>query len=161
MKKVILMSIIALLALSMIAISPVMAVTKGYYWCTMSIDQVNPGKEWTTGGGKIYHAKDAHWSGTYAGTFGTGEYDAWYEHIALNQNTGEGTFSGKCLLTTPEGTMAGSFRGKITGHYPLTGTMVGTHGTGMFEGVQMMGDLTGTQITTHAELIGTGTIKWH
>ena len=152
------MSIIALLALSMTTISPVMAVTKEAYYCEMEIYQMDPGKEWVTGGG-IYHAKDAYWSGSYDGTLGIGAFDVWYEHIALDQDTGKGTFSGKYLITTPDGTMAGSFRGKITSQIMHSGTFVGTHGTGGFEGVKIMGDCFGTQTTAYAQLVGIGTVK--
>jgi len=40
---------------------------------------------------------------------GVGTLEIWYEHISLDPATGEGTFSGKFLITIPDkGTIAGN-----------------------------------------------------
>ena len=142
MEKKILMPTIVLLVLSIVIISPVKAITKEPYWEHVEFDPADfdqPGKQWTSEEG-ILHIKDWHWVGTYEGTLGTGTMDVWFEHISLDLATGEGTLSGKWLVTiTPQDTTAGSARGKITGFVFGSGTFAGTHGTGMFEGVKKMG----------------------
>jgi len=141
-KKVVLMSTIALLALAIMIISPVKAITKEPYWEHVEFNPADfdqPGKQWVSEEG-ILHVKDWHWVGTYEGTLGTGTMDVWFEQISLDLATGEGAFSGRWLITiTPQDTMSGRGRGTITGYVFGSGTFAGTHGTGMFEGVKKMG----------------------
>lgn len=141
MKKVILMSTIVLLALAIMIISPVKAITKEPYWCHMEFSTIDaPGKQWVSEDG-ILHMKDLHWLGTYEGVLGTGTMDVWFEMISLDLATGEGTFKGTWLITiTPQNTLGGYGRGIITGYVFCSGTFVGTHGTGAFEGVKKMGE---------------------
>ena len=148
MNKKILMSTIALLVLSLMIISPVKAITKEPYWAHVEINVFDPpNKQWFVGfNDGIMHIKDWHWSGPYEGTLGTGTFDVWFEHLRLNQNTGEGTYSGTWQITITtgplQGTLAGRARGKITGYLFASGTFAGAHGTGDFEGVRKMGSYT-------------------
>jgi len=104
-----------------------------------------PDKQWEADG--IVHMKDMHWSGPYEGTLAPlaagGTFDVWFEHLRLDTDTGEGTYSGKWLITIPgEGTLAGTARGKITDYDFASGTFAGAHGTDAFEGVKKMGSYT-------------------
>ena len=134
------MPTIALLFLAMMAISPVMAINKEYYWehCEGAVSGP-PGKFWVSGG--IMHLVDMPWSGSYVGTLGTGTIEVFWEHITVNTATGEGTCMGTWTVFIGENTLSGSANGKITGG--ITGTnegyFRGTHGTCAFEGIQKMG----------------------
>ncbi len=156
MKKV-LISIVALLVLSMILIAPIKAKTVELYESHIEIELVDVGKEpWVSEEG-ILHFQDSYWKGTEVGTLGEGIFEEWYEHLSLNLETGEGTASVKWLLTLPEGTLSGSWRGKITLGYLISGTFVGTHGTGDLEGVKKMGSIDGmltSETTAVAEISG-------
>jgi len=141
-KKLVLRSTIALLALSIMVIRPVNAITKEPYWEHVEFDPADfdqPSKQWLSEEG-VLHIKDWHWVGAYEGAMGTGTMDVWFEHISLDLATGEGTLSGKWLVTiTTQDTMTGNGRGTITGFVFGSGTFAGTHGTGIFEGVKKMG----------------------
>ena len=158
MKKV-LISIVALLVLSMVLVAPTKAKTVELYESHIEIELIDPGKEpWISEDG-ILHFKDSYWKGTEVGTLGEGTFEEWYEHLSINLETGEGTASAKWLLTLPEGNLSGSWRGKITQGYILSGTFVGTHGTGDLEGVKKMGSIDGMIIDeTHAVADITGII---
>jgi len=177
MNKKLLMSTIVLLVLSMMIISPVMAITKDpNYWDHVVFDMFDypPHKLWYAD--DVMHIKDMHWAGSYEGTLAPltagGTFDVWFEHLSLNLKTGKGTYSGKWLITIPgEGTVAGSARGKltVTGPYSGTtsGTYIGTYGTDAYEGVKKMGPYTlsyemdpATGWFASAELWATGTIIW-
>jgi len=142
MNKKILMSTIVLLVLSLMIISPVKAITKEPSWAHVEINVLDlPDKQWVADG--IMHIKDMHWSGPYEGTLGTGTFEVWFEHLRLDMDTGEGTYSGIWLITIPgQGTLAGSARGKITGYVFASGTFAGADGTDDFEGVKKMGSYT-------------------
>jgi len=132
-KKVVLMSTIALLALSIMVISPVKAVTKEPYWAHHEIDLMDPGTIWVSEEG-IIHTKDSYWKGTNEGSLGVGTLELWYKQISLDPATGEGAFSGKFLITIPDkGTIAGSGRGTIRGFVYSLGIFIGAIGTGDFE----------------------------
>ena len=142
MNKKILMVTTALLALSMLTISPIKAKTVELYESHLEAELIDPGKQWVSEEG-ILHIKGAYWLGTEVGTLGTGIFEEWYQSFSLNLATGEGTLTVKWLLTFPEGTIAGSARAKITGGFQISGSFVGTHGTGEFEGVRKMGSIEG------------------
>jgi hypothetical protein len=135
------MPTIALLFLAMIAISPVMAITKAPYLehCVVA-PSGNPSKVWVSGG--IMHIMDLPFSGSYVGTLGTGTIEICFNHITVNTATGEGTCQGTWTVSIGENTLSGTANGKITGGL-VTGTnegyFRGTHGTGAFEGIQKMG----------------------
>jgi len=160
-KKVVLMSTIALLTLATMIISPVKAITKAPYWEHVEFNPADfdqPGKQWISEEG-VLHVKDWHWVGTYEGTLGTGTMDVWFEQISLDLATGEGTLSGKWLVTIPDvGTIAGSARGKITAFVFGSGTFAGTHGTGMFEGVKKMGSFNVNMASVPYTIDASGTI---
>ena len=139
MNKKLFLSTIALLVLSIMMISPVKAITKEPYEAHIEIDLIDSDKVWDADG--IRQIKNSYWSGTVDGTLGPGIFEAWFKHLSLNLATGEGTFSGKWLLTFSEGTLAGSARGKITGYFLVSGTFAGALGTGDLEGVRKMGSL--------------------
>jgi len=140
MNKKILMLTIVLLALSMIIISPVKAITKAPYWEEAQFGAPGtPGKQWMANG--ILHIADMPWSGSYNGTLGIGTMDVMYKHIMLNTETGEGISFATWVITIGENTMSGSANGKITGGLEgiAEGYFRGTHGTGAFEHIQKMG----------------------
>ena len=140
MKKVVLMSAIALLTLSIMIISPVKAITKEPYWEYVEGGVTGPPSKQKMANG-ILHLWDLPWSGSYNGTLGTGTMEVCFEHITVNTETGEGTCLGTWEITVGENTLSGSANGKITGG--LTGSSEGyfrgTHGTGEFEHIQKMG----------------------
>jgi len=147
----------------MVLISPVKTITKETYTSHMELELVNPGIRWVSEEG-ILQIRDSYWSGTYKGTLGRkGTYEGWVS-VSINLKTGEGTLSENWLITITkgrsQGTLAGSNRGKIT--MPLiSGTFVGTHGTGEFEGVQIMGLWEGFHPDlTHVVVEAEGTIKY-
>ncbi|MDH5690871.1 MAG: hypothetical protein OEY81_05535 [Candidatus Bathyarchaeota archaeon] len=158
MNKKVLISTIVLLTLSMMVLSPVKAITKETYTMHMELELKDPGIQWVSEEG-ILHMRDFHWMGTVEGTLGTGTYDGWVS-VNINLATQEGTVSEKWVITiTSQDTLAGSSRGKLTMPF-VSGTFVGTHGTGDFEGVKIMGSYEGfhpdlTHIVADAE----GTIK--
>jgi len=162
-KKVVLISTIALLTLAIMIISPVKAITKAPYWEHVEFnpeDFDQPGKQWISEEG-ILKIKDWHWVGSYEGTLGIGTMDVWFEHISLDLATGKGTLSGSWLVTiTPQDTMAGSARGTITGYVLGSGTFVGTHGTGMFEGVKKTGSFNVNMASIPYTIDATGTIVY-
>ena len=141
MNKKILMPTIALLVLSIVIISPVRAITKEPYTShLMVLYLLDPGERRFSDG--ILQIRDSYWNGTYEGDLGTGTYEGWVS-VSINLATGKGTLSEKWLITiTSQGTLAGSSRGKITMPF-ISGTFVGTHGTGDFEGVKIMGSWNG------------------
>ena len=164
MRKIALMSTVALLILSlMMIVSPVKAVTKEPYWEHSEFNPADfdqPVKQWISEEG-ILHTKDWHWVGTYEGTLGTGTMDIWFEQISLDLATGEGTLSGSWLITiTPQNTLSGSGRGIITGYVFVLGTFAGTHGTGAFEGVKKMGSFNVNMASIPYTLDAWGTIMY-
>ena len=146
MRKVVLMSIVGLLALSMIAISPVKARAVETYQSHIEAELMDPGKQWVSEEG-ILHIKDSYWKGTeeviVPDTLGTAIFEEWYDSLSLDLATGKGTLTVKWKLTFPGGTIEGSARGKISQGYLVSGTFVGTHGTGDFEGVKKRGSIEG------------------
>ena len=156
MNKKVLLSAIALLVLSMMMFSPVKAKTVEPYESIVEMELVDWGEVWYSEEG-ILHMKGSYWLGTEVGTLGTGIFEEWYNHLSLDPATGEGTVSAKWKLTLPEGTIEGSWRGKITLGYIISGTFVGTHGTDEFEGVKKMGSIEGmltSDTTAVAEISG-------
>ena len=162
MRKIALMSTVALLALSlMIIVSPVKAVTKEHYWCHMEFSVIDvPGKYWVSEEG-ILHMLDWHWLGSYVGVLGTGTMDVWFAQVSLDLATGKGTFQGAWLITiTPQNTLGGYGRGIITGYVFFSGTFMGTHGTGAFEGVKKMGSFSGNMASLPYIMDAWGTIMY-
>jgi len=154
-KKVVLMSTVALLALSIMIISPVKAKTVEPYQSHIEAALVDPGKQWVSEEG-ILHIKNSYWAGTeevsVPDTLGTAIFEEWYDSLSLDLATGEGTLTVKWKLTFPEGTIEGSARGIISLGYLVSGTFVGTHGTGDFEGVKKRGSIEGILLDpTHME----------
>jgi hypothetical protein len=153
MNKKVLMSTIVLLTLLIMVLSPVKAITKETYTMHMELELMDPGIQWVSGKG-ILHIRDANWNGTVVGTLGTGTYEGWVS-VNINLATQEGTVSEKWVITiTSQDTLAGSSRGKLTMPF-VSGTSVGTHGTGDFEGAKIMGSYEGvhpslTQIVVDA-----------
>jgi len=161
-KKVVLMSIVVLLTLSMVAISPVRAKTVETYQSHVEAELIDHGKEWISEEG-ILHIKDSYWKGTeeviVPDTLGTAIFEEWYDHLSLDPATGEGTLTVKWKLTFPGGTIEGSARGTISQGYLVSGTFVGTHGTGDFDGVKKMGSIEGMLLDpTHMEAEVSGII---
>ncbi|MCJ7423729.1 hypothetical protein MUP01_05615 [Candidatus Bathyarchaeota archaeon] len=152
---------LALLVLFLMAISPVMAITKAPYWEHVQFTDFGaPDKYWEADG--IVHLEDMHWSGSYAGTLGSGTMDVWYEHLMLSTKTGKGTFIATWLITIGADTMSGSANGKIIGGlYAGTseGYFRGTHGTGGFEHIEKMGTFLVNLAT--ATLDAEGVIIYH
>ena len=159
MKKV-LISIAALLVLSAVLVAPIKAKTVSPYASHIEMELVDPGTMWVSEEG-IIHLKGSYWAGTeeiiVPSGLGTAIFEEWYNHLSIDPTTGEGTLSAKWRLTLPEGTIEGSARGKITLGYILSGTFVGTHGTGEFEGVKKMGSFEGmltSETTVVVEISG-------
>jgi len=164
MKKVVLMSIVVLLALSMMFISPAKARTVEPYQSHIEAAMVDPGKQWVSEEG-ILHIKDSYWKGTeevsVPETLGTAIFEEWYDSLSLDLATGEGTVTLKWKLTFPGGIIEGSARGTISQGYLISGTFVGTHGTGDFEGVKKMGSIEGMLLDpTHMEAEISGIIVY-
>ena len=145
-KKLVLMSIVVLLALSMMSISPAKARTVEIYQSHIEAELMDPGKQWVSEEG-IFHTKNSYWRGTeevsVPDTLGTAVFEEWYDSLSLDLATGEGTLTVKWKLTFPGGTIEGSARGTISQGYLVSGTFVGTHGTGDFEGVKKKGSIEG------------------
>jgi hypothetical protein len=159
MNKKVLVSTLAVLALAMTIILPARAKTVESYESHVEMALVDPGTTWFSGG--IMHVRGAYWAGTeeviVPGSLGTATFEEWYDHLSLDPVTGQGTLSAKWRLTFPDGTIEGSARGRITEGYLLSGTFVGTHGTGDFEGVRKMGSFEGmltSETTAVAEISG-------
>ena len=160
MNKKVLMSTIALLALTMMLALPARAKTVELYESHIEMELIDPGTVWFSEEG-IMHLKGAYWAGTeeviVPGGLGTAIFEEWYNHLSLDPITGEGTLSAKWRLTFPGGTVEGSARGKITEGYLLSGTFVGCHGSGDFAGVKKMGSFEGmltSETTAIAEISG-------
>ena len=139
-KKAILMPIIVLLALSMVLISPVRAITKEPYTSHMELELKEEGKRWLSEEG-IFQIRDSYWVGTYDGTLGTGTYESW-SNVRVDTATGKGTLKGKFRITIGTSTLSGTSRGKVT-MPQFSGTFEGTLGTGDFKGVKIMGSFEG------------------
>jgi hypothetical protein len=159
MKKV-WISIVALLVLSVVLVAPITAKTVELYASHVEMELIDPGTMWFSDEG-IMHLKGSYWAGTeevsVPGGLGTAIFEEWYNHLSLDPITGEGTLSAKWRLTFPGGSIEGSARGKITAGYLLSGTFVGTHGSGDFEGVSKMGSFEGmltSDTTAVAEISG-------
>ena len=146
MNRKVLVPTIAVLVLAMMIILPARAKTVESYESHVEMELIDPGKMWFSEEG-IMHMTGSYWAGTeeviVPGGLGTATFEEWYDHLSLNPVTGQGTLSAKWRLTFPGGTIEGSARGRITEGYLLSGTFVGTHGTGDFEGVRKMGSFEG------------------
>jgi hypothetical protein len=143
---------LALLALFLMALSPVMAITKAPYWEHVeAVITGPPDKQWLANG--ILHIEELPFSGSYEGTLGTGTMDVIYEHLTMNTATGKGTCIAIWTITIGENTMSGSANGKIIGGLGGTseGVFRGTHGTGEFEHIEKMG--------TYSLNLATGTLE--
>jgi len=136
-KKAVLMSIVVLLALSVMAISPVLAKTTEYYYAHHEMDLQAPGKAIESHG--IVHIRGSYWKGTSEGSLGTGTLEVWFTHIDLNTVTGEGTVSAKILVTIEGSTLKGISEGKLVDTIYGSGEFLGAQGTGDFEGWRIMG----------------------
>ena len=164
MRKRVLMSAMILMVLFVIMMAPVNAKkTVELYASHVEMEQIDAGEVWEANG--ILHMKGSYWRGTeeviVPASLGTATFEEWYNHLSLNLATGEGTVSAKWKLTFPQGTIEGSWRGKITQGYIINGTFVGTHGTGEFEGVKKKGTVDGmltSETTAVAEI--SGIIVW-
>ena len=140
MKKLVLMSAVALLALSIIIVSPVKAITKEPYWEHVEGSVTGyPDKTWQANG--IMHLKGLPFVGSYVGTLGTGTMEVRMEHIAVNTETGMGTCLATWTVIIGENTLSGSANGRIMGGLSGTseGYFRGTQGTGEFEGIVKWG----------------------
>jgi len=140
MKKVVLMSAIALLTLSIMIISPVKAITKEPYWEYVEGGVTGPPSKQKMANG-ILHLWDLPWSGSYVGTLGTGTMEVCFEHITVNTETGMGTCLATWTVIVGENTLSGSANGRIMGGLSGSseGYFRGTHGTGEFEHIEKMG----------------------
>jgi len=140
MKKVVLMSAIALLTLSIMIISPVKAITKEPYWEYVEGGVTGPPSKQKMANG-ILHLWDLPWSGSYVGTLGTGTMEVCFEHITVNTETGMGTCLATWTVIIGENTLSGSANGRIMGGLSGSseGYFRGTHGTGEFEHIEKMG----------------------
>ena len=136
MNKKILMSSVVLLALSMVLISPVKAITEDDYESHMELELVDDGKRWLSEEG-IYQIRDSYWVGTVEGTLGTGTYESW-SNVRVDTATGKGTLKGEFKITIGTSTLSGTSRGEVT-MPQFSGTFEGTLGTGDFKGVKIMG----------------------
>jgi hypothetical protein len=161
-KKVVLISIASLLVLSMMSISPAKARTVETYQSHIEAELMDPGKQWISEEG-IFHTKNSYWKGTeevsVPGNLGTAVFEEWYDSLSLDMATGEGTLTVKWKLTFPGGTIEGSARAIISQGYLVSGTFVGTHGTGDFEGAKKMGSIEGMLLDpTHMQAEVSGII---
>ncbi len=157
MKKA-LISIVALLAVSMIFVAPISAKTKEPYYSYIESALIDPGKQWVSEDG-ILHIRESYWVGTEVGTLGSSKLEEWLS-FNIDLATGEGTFNGQWLLTFEgRGTFSGSATGKILLGYLINGMFIGTHATGEFEGVQKKGSLEGYLVDpTHTVMDAVGTV---
>ena len=155
MKKV-LIPVMALLVL--FAVTSVMAApaTKIPFTgeASFGFGNVSPGEDWTTEDG-IYHLKGAVSEGTtdIHSAYGDISGALMVRHdLVLDTNTGLGACHGKIVITVVVDTVVlGTFEGSehgahtITDHHYISGTLV-AKGTGMFEGLKMMGSYEGELI---------------
>jgi len=159
MKKI-LITTIALLALSLMLVVPAKAKTAEPYSSHIESALIDPGKQWVSEDG-ILHIRNSYWMGTEVGTLGSSVLEDW---LSLNVDlaTGEGTFSGNWLLTFDGlGTISGTATGKISLGYLINGMFIGTHATGEFERVQKKGSLDGYLLDpTHMVLEAVGTVYY-
>ena len=160
MNKKVLISTIALFVIALTLALPVRAKTVEPYESHIEMELIDPGKMWFSEEG-IMHMTGSYWAGTeevsVPSGLGTATFEEWYNHLSVDPITGEGTLSAKWRLTFPGGTIEGSARGKITEGYLLSGTFVGTHGSGDFKGVKKMGSFEGmltSETTAIAEILG-------
>ena len=140
MRKVVLMSAVALLALSIMIVSPVNAIAKEPYWEHVEGSVIGaPTKAWQANG--IMHLEGLPFAGSYVGTLGTGTMEVCMEHIAVNTETGKGTCLATWTIIIGENTLSGSANGRIMGGLSGTseGYFRGTQGTGEFEGIVKWG----------------------
>lgn len=169
MRKKILGSTVALLALSMMAVSPARAkpTKKVHTFTIKGSGVISFDKMWYSG--NTMHAKGGNMIRAYSGSLGLGHVGVRFEHVMLNLKTGRGTFSAKWKLLVCHclGEFEGAFRGIITtestGLFRLSGTFTGTHGTLEFEGMNTFGRFEGTMLLIMGEWIfvslsGDGTI---
>jgi len=159
MKKV-LLPMVALLIVSVMLIAPTKAKTAEPYSSHIESALIDPGKQWISEEG-ILHIRNSYWMGTEVGTLGSSTLEDWLS-FNIDLATGEGTFSGKWLLTFEgRGTMSGSAIGKISLGYLISGMFIGTHATGEFEGVQKKGSLDGMLLDpTFAVMEALGTVYY-
>jgi len=130
MKKVVLMSAMALLVLC--AIAPVMApATTTPVSGSLTASVTVPGESWITGDG-ILHIKDAEGAGPVAGDLPG--YMVFTFSAAVDLNTGLGSAHGKWLFSDDYGTFEGTWRVDVTGVVSIDGSAIG-QGTGAYEGM--------------------------
>ncbi len=160
MHKNVLMATITLFVLTMLLAPPSRARTVEPYESHVEMELVDPGTMWVSEEG-IMHLRGAYWVGTeeviVPGGLGTATFEEWYNHLSLDPITGAGTLNAKWRLTFPGGSIEGSARGTIAEGYLLSGTFVGTHGTGDFAGVKKMGSFDGmltSETTAVADISG-------
>ena len=143
MRRVVLVSTIALLALAIMIISPVKAIIKEPYWDHVEGSITGyPAKAWQAG--PIMHIEGLPFVGSCIGTLGTGTMEVFFEHITVNTETGEGTSLATWTIIVGENTLSGTANGRITGGLAGIGEgyFRGTQGTGEFEGMEKMGTYT-------------------
>ena len=162
MNKVVLMSTIALLALSIMIISPVKAVTVESYWAHHEMDLLYPGVSLPSKG-PIQGGRGLYWYGTNEGSLGEGTLEIWYYHYSLNTATGEGTSVARIRVTIPgAGTIEGIARGIFTGFIYNSGTFECSIGTGDFEDLTVIGTYSAVMTSQTAMQIDcTGTSIYH
>jgi hypothetical protein len=159
MKKA-LIAAVALLVVSVLLVAPAKAKTEEAYSSHIESVLMDPGKQWVSEDG-ILHIRDSYWVGTEVGTLGSSTLEDWLS-FNIDLATGEGTLSGNWLLTFEgRGTFSGSATGKISLGYLINGMFIGTHATGVFEGVQKKGSLNGMLLDpTHAVMDAAGSIYY-
>ena len=160
MHKKVLTVTISLFVLTMMLALPARARTVEPYESHIEMEMIDPGTMWFSEEG-IMHLRGAYWMGTeeviVPGGLGTAIFEEWYNHLSLDPITGAGTLNAKWRLTFAEGTIEGSARGTIAEGNLLSGTFVGTHGTGDFAGVKKMGSFDGmltSETTAVADISG-------
>jgi hypothetical protein len=138
--KKLVLSALALFALSIMIVAPVKAITKEPYWEHVEGSVTGyPDKEWLANG--ILHIEGLPFAGSYVGTLGTGTMEVCMEHITVNTETEMGTCLATWTVIIGENTLSGSANGKIVGGLSGTseGYFRGTQGTGEFEGIVKWG----------------------
>ena len=139
-KKVVLMSVVALLALFTMIVSPVKAIAREPYWEHVEGSVTGaPDRVWQANG--IMHLEGLPFVGSYVGTLGIGIMEVCMEHMAVNTETGMGTCLATWTVVIGENTLSGSANGRIMGGLSGTseGYFRGTQGTGEFEGIVKWG----------------------
>jgi len=161
-RKIALMSTIALLALTIMIISPVKAVTIEPYSAHHEMDLLDPGESLPSKG-PIQSGRGLYWYGTNEGSLGEGTLEIWYYHYSLNTATGEGTSVARILVTIPgAGTIEGIARGTFTGFIYNSGTFTLTIGTGDFADLTVIGTYSAVMTSQTTMLIDcTGTSIYH